>query len=71
MNKLFSNQGTFNLEDIILIYKKDILNVLKWFNITKGIQAPGFWICFDTSKALRHILWQGKLYHISIMGLKF
>ena len=29
MNKLFSNQGTFNLEDIILIYKKDILNVLK------------------------------------------
>lgn len=29
MNNLFSNQGTLNLEDMILMYKKDALNVLK------------------------------------------
>lgn len=29
MNNLFSNHGTLNLEDMILIYKKDVLNVLK------------------------------------------
>lgn len=56
MNKLFSNQGTLNLEDMILIHKKDALNVLKCILILPKAYKHQAFECFDTSKALRHIL---------------